>query len=108
MWLRTERRPPGTSCRKKRRHNTVGVVRPEQEIRKGLQFDLLLGVLNRVGTVADVAADSEGKVATDRTCNVGGRRIIVLELGSSQNLEVVTNREKRPAGWLRRASNGPS
>ena len=29
------------------------------------QLDLLLSVLNRVGTVADVAADSEGEVATD-------------------------------------------
>ena len=30
-----------------------------------VQSDLLLRALNRVGTVADVAADSEGEVATD-------------------------------------------
>ncbi len=83
-------------------------MRAEQERRKDPQFDLLLGVLNRVGTVADVAADSEGKVATDSPSNIGARRILVLGLGSSQRLEGVTNREKMPAGWLRRASHGPS
>ena len=30
-----------------------------------VQLDLLLGVLNGVGAVADVAANSEGEVATD-------------------------------------------
>jgi hypothetical protein len=44
--------------------------RSVQVRKKDPQFDLLLGVLNRVGTVADVAANSEGKVATDSTCNL--------------------------------------
>ena len=31
------------------------------------QFDLLLGILNRVGTVADGTVKIEGKVASDST-----------------------------------------
>lgn len=37
-------------------------------IRKDVQVDLLGGVLNGVGAVADVAANSEGKVTTDGSC----------------------------------------
>ena len=39
-----------------------------------VQLDLLLRVLNRVGSVADVAAKSERKVTTDGACaNVSAR-----------------------------------
>jgi hypothetical protein len=41
----------------------IGIVHAEQERRKDPQFDLLFGVLNRVRTVADVAADGKGKVS---------------------------------------------
>lgn len=34
-------------------------------IRKNSQLDLLLSVINGVGSVADVATDSESEVATD-------------------------------------------
>lgn len=39
---------------------------------KALQLDFLLSVLNRVGAMADVAADSEAEVATNSTCKVQG------------------------------------
>jgi hypothetical protein len=68
---------------------------------KDLQLDLLLSVLNRVRAVADVAADSEGEVATDSTCKLSVRCIIVSKLEGSQN--VATNRGKRPEGSLRLA-----
>ena len=72
--------PSGNQLQKKER---ISVVRAERVRKKVSQFDLLLGILNRVGTVADVAANGERIVTTDGTCNFSAPRILVLEPGSS-------------------------
>ena len=76
--------PSGNQLQKEEK---IGVVRAERVRKKVPQFDFLLGILNRVGTVADVAANGERKVTTDSTCNFSAPRILVLEPRSSQNLE---------------------
>ena len=76
--------PSGNQLQKKER---IGVARAERVRKEVSQFDLLLGTLNRVGSVADVAANGERIVTTDSTCDFSAPRILILEPGSSQNLE---------------------
>jgi hypothetical protein len=76
--------------------------RSVQVRKKDPQFDLLLGILNRVRTVADVATNSEGIVTTDSTCKFW------FVIGVARIRKAITNRGQMPAGSLRQASNGPS
>lgn len=66
-------REPASIWKRSERRILIG-RRTRVEGRRDPQFDLLLGVLNRVGTVEDGAANVECKVASDSTCNFGERR----------------------------------
>ena len=49
--------------------NTSDETRPRAWDPENVQFDLLLSVLHGVGTVADVATDSECEVTPDGSCS---------------------------------------
>jgi len=59
--------PSGNQLQRREGAIQINVVYAERQ-KKNTQFDFLLGVLNRVGTVANVAADGEGIITADGAC----------------------------------------
>ena len=77
----------------------ISVWKRDDERETALQLDLLLSVLDRVGSVADVAANSQGVVTTDRAW-VSMINITVARMKCSRK---ITDLERRQGGWWRRA-----